>query len=210
MLGRPSPDIYALGAILYELLTGRPPFRGETPLDTVLQVMSEEPVPVRQLAPKAPRDLETVCMKCLQKQPSRRYASAGELADDLRRFQNHELISARPTGSWDRFIKWAKRHPSAATLLLAGLLGLTTLLGIGFYFNIALANWPEQKEIEARNAVAPARISRGIRERERHSDADRERGRGKKPGSGCKRPNANTTRRLNARRKRGGRPLRWP
>jgi len=145
----PAADIYALGAILYELLTGRPPFRGETPLDTVLQVMSEDPVPVRQLAPKVPRDLETICLKCLQKQPSKRYASAGELADDLRRFLNHELIAARPTGSWERFIKWARRHPAAATLLVSSIIGLI----VSFYFNIELRRSAEQKDKEARNAV---------------------------------------------------------
>ncbi|CAN5419214.1 hypothetical protein BH10PLA2_BH10PLA2_12220 [soil metagenome] len=150
----PAVDVYALGAILYETLTGRPPFRGETALETLDQVRSLEPVPLHRLRPGMPRELETICLKCLQKEPARRYASAGELAEDLGRYLEGKPILARPAGAWERLTKSVKRHPARAVLVgFSLLMAAAAALGVGFH-NVRLRDQVQRADENAAQALA--------------------------------------------------------
>jgi hypothetical protein len=148
----PATDVYALGAILYELLTGRPPFRAESAAATLQQVVADEPVPPARLNPQVPRDLETICLKCLQKEPAQRYASAAELAADLRRFLHDQPIQARPVGLLGRLARWGRRNPALAAL--ASALALTALLA----FVAILWQWRKAEAFATAEALANVRL----------------------------------------------------
>ena len=148
----PAVDIYALGAILYTLLTGRPPFHGVSPLHTLEQVRTQEPVTPGRLQPLIPRDLETICLKCLEKDPNKRYASALDLADDLQRFLCDEPVRARRATVWERAARWTRRHKSVTLALSAVILSMA----IATAFSTYEAVLKEAERVKARNAESAA------------------------------------------------------
>ena len=153
----PACDVYSLGSVLYHLLTGRPPFVGERAMDVLLQVVHDEPVSVRRLVPRAPRDLETICLKCLHKDPRRRYATAEALGDDLRRFLDGKPVAARPARPWERAWKAARRRPVIATLLAACTAALLLLLAGGAYYNAQLGAAARSRAPNAERAAGETR-----------------------------------------------------
>jgi len=146
-----TTDVYGLGAILYEMLTGRPPFRAATTWETLQQVVSSEPVPPSRLA-VVPRDLETICLKCLAKERARRYVLARGLAEDLRLYQAGQPIRARPVGWPERLVKWVKRRPAVAAL--AGAVVFVVVVGLAT--SLALAGWAFRERDRAGDRLAEA------------------------------------------------------
>jgi hypothetical protein len=156
----PPTDVYALGAILYEALTGRAPFASDNTFDTLLQVVREDPPPPRHYRPKLSRDLETICLKCLQKEPARRYASAGELAADLRAFLDGAPIKARRAGRLERFGRWVRRRKEIAYLVLGSLAtACASLLALGLW------NRATPKQLPATPKITPDITKSDIAER---------------------------------------------
>jgi hypothetical protein len=158
----PAADVYALGAILYAALTGRAPFADGPPLALLLQVAHREPTRTSRLRPGVPRDLETICLKCLRKEPERRYASARELADDLHHFERGKPVLARPVGAGERLVLWARRHPTTTFLLALVLLLLVIGTVVSTFFALRAernARTADENRLRAEEQERQAKIN---------------------------------------------------
>jgi tetratricopeptide (TPR) repeat protein/tRNA A-37 threonylcarbamoyl transferase component Bud32 len=162
-------DVYSLGAVLYELLTGRPPFHGAGAWETIRQVLQTDPMPPRRLDGTIPKDLETICLKCLDKKPERRYATADALAEDLRHFQRGEPITARPVGPVLRAVRWCQRKPLVAGLIAAVVVALATGTAVSTWFGIQAQSRAAQTRIHQQKELADSLFQLG----EVHLNTDR-------------------------------------
>lgn len=153
----PAADLYGLGAVFYELLTGRPPHMGATPLDTLRQARDYDPPSPRTLVPSIPHDAATICLKCLERDPARRYASAAALADDLRRFLAGEPIAARPVGAIERAWKWAGRHRALAASLTTAAVALVALAVGGTWYGVELGKSLDRTRLQERQISGQAK-----------------------------------------------------
>ena len=151
----PQQDVYSIGVVLYECLTGKPPFQGVTEADTIRQLLTDEPIPPRHLRQAIPRDLEVICLKCLQKDPRRRYVTAADFANDLRSFLNGEAIRARPISRFENLCKLARRHPTITGLSIVTAIMLLCVVGIAIWYTSAL----ERQSGKLRTALNRAETS---------------------------------------------------
>ena len=166
-------DVYGVGAVLYELLAGAPPFRGDDALDTVRRVREEEPARPRSVCRLVDRDLETVCLKCLEKDPARRYPSADALAEDLDRWARGEPVLALRAGATERVAKWCRRHPAGAGLVAVTVLLLVAVVGGGVALAYSRTLADKNRDLEAARGDAEAR---GVEAEEQRAEAEKQRG----------------------------------